>query len=205
MNILLTLHRNMTRAARRPAAAVLAAAAVVLILSWSCKSPTSPSGGEADIVVTSHWDAPVDVFMDGTFKFPLGYKESAEIDNVSRKNHLMEAKSQVTGEVVAQTTLEVTSKTDYTWTIEHRARIDVANSVDETLKIFMDGVFQLDLVEGEDRWLIDVALGEHLLAALKASDGTQVASTTLKVTENKDYSWGISIIKGGRPVVIAGH
>jgi hypothetical protein len=69
----------------------------------------------------------------------------------------------------------------------------------------MDGVFKFDLAEGEDRWLLDVALGEHLLAAFKPSNGTQVASTTIKVSENKDCSWGISIIKGGRPVVIAGH
>jgi hypothetical protein len=195
MNVLQTLHRSVARTARRPALAGLAVAAAVLVLSWSCKSPTSPDGaGEADIVITSHWNEPVDVFMDGTFKFSLGYKETAEIDNVSRKSHLMEAKSQATGEVVAQKTLEVTSKTKYDWIIEHRARINIYNSLDRTLMIFMDGVFQFDLAGGENRYLIDVALGDRFLAAFRKLDGTEVSSITIKVTENKDYEWLIRIL-----------
>jgi hypothetical protein len=205
MKIIQTMHRSLGRAARRPAAAVLTVAAVVLISSWSCKSPTSPSGGEADIIVLSHWSERVDVFMDGAFKFPLGYKESAEIDNVSRITHLLEARSQVTGEVVAQKELEVTENTDYTWTIEHRARINCSNSFGETLKFFMDGVFLFDLADRENRWLIDVALGDHFLAAYKASDGRQAASITIKVTEDTDYRWAISMIEGSFPVVITGR
>ncbi len=203
MNILQTIYRSLTRAARRPAAVLLAAAA--LVFSWSCKSPTSPSGGESDIIVMSHWDVPLDIFMDGAFRFSLGYKEIAEIDNVSLAKHLMEAKSQATGELVAQTTLEVTSKTDYSWLIEHRARINFSHGLSLTLKIFMDGVFLFDLVEGENRWQIDVELGDRFLEAFRAGDGSKVASTTLKVTENKDYSWVISIIAGGGPVVVAGR
>lgn len=205
MKIIQTMHRSMTRAARQPAAAVVTVAAVVLISSWCCKSPTSPSGGEADIIVASLWNDPVDVFMDGAFRFSLGYKESGEIDNVSRSTHLLEARSRVTGEVVAQKELAVSEKTNYTWTIDHRARINCANSFGETLKIFMDGIFQFDLADKENRWLIDVALGNHFLAAYKTSDGKEAASITLKVTENKDYSWTISVIEGGSPVVITGH
>ena len=160
---------------------------------------------EADIIVASLWNDPVDVFMDGAFRFPLGYKESGEIDNVSRSTHLLEARSRVTGEVVAQKELAVSEKTNYTWTIDHRARINCANSFGETLKIFMDGIFQFDLADKENRWLIDVALGNHFLAAYKTSDGKEAASITLKVTENKDYGWAISVIEGGSPVVITGH
>lgn len=195
-------HRYSRRAARRPAAAVLAAVVAILWLSAACKSPTSPSGGEADITVTSHWSDPVDVYMDGVFKFPLNYKESAEIDNVSLEAHQMEAKSQVTGEVVAQTTVEVTETTDYTWTIEHRARINCDNAFGETLRIFMDGIFQFNLANGENRWIIDVPLGDHFLAAYKTSDGQEATSITIKVTMNTDYGWGIHIITGGPPVVI---
>jgi len=203
MRALQTRHRNLTRAGRFPAAAALAVLAVMLIAAWSCKTPTGPEEGESDIMVVSHWEDTVDIFMDGEFKFSLDYKNSAEIDNVSRQNHLMEAKSQASGELVAQKTLEVTTRTDYSWTIEHRARINFAHSLNLTLKIFMDGVFLFDLVERENRWLIGVELGDHLLEAFRASDGAKVASITLKVTENKDYNWGISIIVGGSPVAIA--
>ncbi len=198
-------HRNVRRAARRPAAAILAAVAAIVWLAGGCKSPTSPSGGEADITVLSHWSDPVDVYMDGVFKFPLNYRESAEIDNVSVKAHQMEAKSQVTGEVVAQTTVEVTEKTDYGWTIEHRARINCDNAFGETLRIFMDGIFQFNLADKENRWIIDVPLGDHFLAAYKTSDGQEATSITIKVTANMDYGWGIHIITGGAPVVIAGR
>jgi hypothetical protein len=53
----------------------------------------------------------------------------------------------------------------------------------------MDGNYQFDLVDKENRWIIDVAMGERLLKALKASDNKEVASTTINITENKDYSW----------------
>jgi hypothetical protein len=205
MNAIQTVHRSLTRAGRRRAAAGLAAAAVILISIWSCKSPTSPDGGEADIYVVSHWTDPVDVYMDGVFQFWLSYKNYAEIDNVSKKSHLMEARSQVTGEVVAQKTIEVTSMIDYSWTIEHLARINCANAFGETLKVTMDGVFQFVLADEEDRWIIDVALGEHLLSAFKTSDGKEVAAILVKVTENRDYSWTISMIEGGSPVAITRH
>jgi hypothetical protein len=198
-------HRSLARAGRRPAAAVLAVAAVLLILSWSCKSPTSPENGEADIVVLSRWGDPVDIYMDGVFRFWLSYKSSAEIDNVSRESHLMEARSQVTGEVVARETLEVTAWTDYTWTVDRPARINCRNGFREPLKVFMDGVYQFDLAEREDRWILDVALGEHFLAAFKAADGKEAASITVRVTENDDYSWRIGMIEGGSPVLIAEH
>lgn len=181
-------------------AAALAAAAALMLLTWSCKSPTAPSGGEADITVTSHWDAPVNVYMDGAFRFPLNYKESAEIDNVSLKNHVMEARDQAAGTVVASTTIEVTDKTEYTWTIEHRARINCDSIFGETLHITMDGVFQFDLADKENRWIVNVPLGDHFLVATKTSDGKEAASITFHVTENKDYGWGIHIVTGSTSV-----
>jgi hypothetical protein len=57
-----------------PLPAVLAVAAGLMVLAWGCKSPIAPPGGEADIIVTSHWDSRVDVYMDGVFEFPLNYK-----------------------------------------------------------------------------------------------------------------------------------
>jgi hypothetical protein len=186
-----------------PLPAVLAVAAGLMVLAWGCKSPIAPPGGEADIIVTSHWDSRVDVYMDGVFEFPLNYKESAEIDNVTLKSHDLEARDAVTGEPVASTTIEAKGAADYDWTIEHRARINCGNGTDETLRIFMDGVFQFDLADRENRWIINVPLGSHFLKALRASDGGETASTTINVTENKDYSWGIEILSGGGAVSLS--
>ncbi len=118
----------------------------------------------------------------------------------------MEARSQVTGEVVAQKTLEVTARTDYTWTIERprpdqlpkRLRRDPEilhgrRLTNSTWPIEKTGGFSMS------------RLGNHFLAAFKAADGQEAASITVKVTENNDYSWGIGMIEGGSPVVIAGR
>ena len=115
----------------------------------------------------------------------------------------MEARSQVTGEIVAQKTLELTARTDYTWTIERPSRINCRNAFGESLKIFMDGSYQFDPADREDRWILDVAQGDHFLAAFKAADGKPAASITVKVTENNDYSWRIGMIQGGSPVLMA--
>jgi len=183
--------RSLSRAGRLPSAAVLAAAALLLISAWSCKSPTSPDAGEADIIVSSRWTEPLDIFMDGAFKFTLTYKNTAEIDNVSLERHQMEAKTQATGEIVLQEILEISAKTDYTWTIQHRARINCINAFDVPLKIYMDGVFQFNLASGENRWILEVPLGDRFLAAFRIINGQQAQSATIKVTQNKDYTWGI--------------
>jgi hypothetical protein len=60
-----------------------------------------------------------------------------------------------------------------------------------TLKIYMDNVFQFDIQDGESRWLMDVSKTEHFLKATKASDGKEVASTSITTDENKTYTWSI--------------
>lgn len=186
--------RTLTHAGRSLAAVL--SAAVLLVSAWSCKSPGAPEAGEADIVVVSKWEDPVDVYMDGVFRFWLTYKNSAEIDNVTRESHLMEARSRVNGEPVAQETLDVSSRTDYTWTIEHRARLSCYNTFGETVSVHLDGVHQFDLVQGENRWILNVSLGDHLLTAYRQSDGKQVQSKILKITEHQDYTWTIMVITG---------
>jgi hypothetical protein len=188
-----------TKSTRRPAArravalkATILAAAALMTLAWACHSPVVPTGGEADITVTSHWDVTVNVFMDGVFRFPLTYKNSAELDNVTVATHHMEAQDASTGVVVASTDLAVTDRSEYTWTIEHKARINIQSILPYTLHIYMDGVYQFDIADSENRWIIDVPLGDHFLMATRVSDGNEACSTTMHVTENQDYGWGIN-------------
>jgi hypothetical protein len=67
----------------------------------------------------------------------------------------------------------------------------VINQFGKTLKIYMDGDFQFDLANEEDRWIIDVAHGERFLKAFRASDAQEIASITIHVDENTDYSWTV--------------
>ena len=159
-----------------------------------CKSPTSPNNeGEADIIVHSRVSDVLDVYMDGEFQFSITYKNYKEIDNVSLETHLLEAKIEGTDTVFISESIEVEEETDYTWYMEDPADIDVMNDFGETLRVYMDENYQFDLADEENRWIIDVAWGEHLLKAYRLSDGSQVASTTIKVTEDKDYTWTIAM------------
>jgi len=174
---------------------ILAFAGGLMFLTFGCKSPTSPNGeGEADIIVYSRIEDILDIYMDGALWFSIKYKNSIEIDNVSMGIHELQARNQKTGFIVDSETINVTEKIDYAWTIEDPADINVTNNYGQTLKIYMDDNYLFDLVDEENRWIIDVSHGEHFLKAIRANDGKQVASITLNITEDQDYSWTIKMI-----------
>jgi hypothetical protein len=184
------------KARRSRSAKRLASLITILILPLiTCISPTSPNGqGEADIIVSNEYGETLDIYMDGVFKFSLRHKNTIEIDNVSLEDHELEAKKVGTETVIDSETITVEEKTDYTWTIEDPPDINVTNEYGTTLKIYMDGNYQFDLVDKENRWIIDVSYGERFLEAIRASDGHEAASTTIKVDDNTDYSWTIEKI-----------
>jgi hypothetical protein len=160
-----------------------------------CKSPTSPEGkGEADITVINDSGETVDIYLDGEFKFTLKHKWSIEIDNVSLEQHELEARELNTGKVIDQETLDVEEKIDYSWTVGDPPDIKVINDYGKALAIYMDGDYQFDLAREESRWIIDVAYGERFLKAIDTSTGQEVASTSIKVDNNEDYSWTIEKI-----------
>jgi len=164
---------------------------VILALA-ACKSPTSTdASGEADIIVTNDYGSAVDIYMDGEFKFTIGDKWSIEIDDVEIDEHLLEAKQTGTQTVIVSDTIDVAELTDYAWTVDDPPDIDITNNSDEILKIYLDGMYKFEIGEEEDRWIMDVAFGERLLQAFSAETGLEVASTTIKVEEYKDYAWTI--------------
>jgi hypothetical protein len=173
----------------------LLAMMAVMALSWfGCKSPTSPNGdGEADIVITNDYEegVTVDIYMDGEFRFSMGFKMTIEIDNVSLEEHKLEARDNATGASIDSEKVDVVELTDYYWVVDDPPDIKVANQFGQTLKIYMDGTYQFDLADEEDRWIVDVARGDRFLEAVRTSDGQEIASTTIHVTENTDYSWTV--------------
>jgi len=146
---------------------------------------------EARIIVTNNYDETLDIYMDGVLQFTLADDESDKIRDVTLDEHELEAKRAGTSTVVDDETFDVTSYTDYAWTIDDAPDIDVINNYGVALKIFMDGNYQFEIVNEEDRWIMNVSFGEHFLKAVKASDDREVASTTLNIEYNKDYAWTI--------------
>ena len=160
-----------------------------------CKSNTDTNTDEdtttlqARILVTNTYGQTLEIFMDGTSQLTLTNGNSGTIKNVSVDTHTMEART-ANGTIIDTTTIDVTSLIDYTYAID-RPDIDVTNRWGETLKIYLDDVYQFTIVDDENRWLIAVSLASHFLKATRLSDDTEVASITINVTQNKDYSWTI--------------
>ncbi len=174
----------------------------LVLLGPGCESIFGPKSEEdsgdddsdiARISITNNYNnGALDIFMDGVLQFALAEDEEDKIKGVTLDEHDLEARPTGTSTVIAETTIDVTSYTDYTWTIDDPPDIKITNSFGTTLRIYLDGVYQFDLENEEDRWIIDVSFGDHYLKALKAGDGSEVGSTTIEIEENKDYSWVIS-------------
>ena len=174
----------------------LAGIMVLLALSLpGCKSSTNTNTddttttAQARILVSNTYGQTLEILMDGASQFTLTNGASGTIKEVSVATHTMEARIG-DGTLIDTTTIDVTSLTDYSYTID-RPDINVVNSWGETLRIYMDGVFQFTIVDDENRWLIAVSLASHFLKATRAGDDSEVASITINVTQNKDYSWTI--------------
>ena len=150
---------------------------------------TDDTTEEARIIVDNGYGESLDIYLDGNFQFLIEDENSKKIRDVSLDEHKIEAKLPSTSTVVDSETIDVTTYTDYTWTIDDPPDINVTNNYGKTLRIYMDGNYRFDLVDKENRWIMDVSFGDHFLKALKASDDNEVASITIEVTENKDYSW----------------
>jgi len=180
---------------RRPGLIAVGLATLLALALPSCKSSTSSSsttdttGTQARILVTNTYGKTLEIYMDSTLEFTLANAGTGTIKNVSIDTHAMEGKIPG-GDIIDSTTIDVTSLIDYTYTID-RPDINVTNNFGEPLKIYYDNVYQFDLQDDENRWLINVTLASHFLKALKVSDSTEVASTTLDVVKNSDYAWTI--------------
>ncbi len=161
------------------------------IFGTSETAATEEEGEEARIVVENQFGKTLDIYMDGVYQFTLYHGDDEKIDDVTHDEHDLEAKRKDTSTVVASTEIDVVSDIDYYWVVDDPPDINVTNNYGRTLKIYMDGNYMFDLVDEEDRWIVDVDFGDRFLKAVRSSDDTEVASITIDVTENKDYSWTI--------------
>lgn len=169
--------------------------AVISLVTPNCKSPESPDSGSsvsvATITITNDYGEALDIYLDGILQFMLAHEESKDIEDISLDTHRLEARKVGTDQVVDWYDFEITAVGNYFWIADDPADINVINNSGFQLKIYMDGQYQFDLADEENRWILDVSRGEYLLKADKAEDGTEYASITLEVLQNKNYTWEI--------------
>ncbi len=174
-------------------------AAVLILFFAGCESlfgpkteeSTDEEENEARIIVYNTYGETLDIYMDGKFQFTVEEDDDKKIRDVELDEHDLEAKLAGTGTVVDDETMDVTSYTDYSWTIDDAPDIVITNNYGTALKIYMDGDYQFNLAYKESRWIMDLTKTEHFLKARRVDNDKEVASVTIDVDENKDYAWTI--------------
>jgi len=71
------------------------------------------------------------------------------------------------------------------------ADILVVNDIGQTLDIYLNGSFKYSLPYGHNFEIDNIALGSYKLEAMTEGTNNIMASTTLDVTQYKDYTWYI--------------
>ena len=157
----------------------------------SCKSPASPEDIKATIVVSNECGLEIDVYMNGVFQFSLDFLIYEIIENVTGGVYEIVAKKKDTVEEIANETVIVNADGEYWISILSAASIKIINNYGETLNIYTNGSLQGELSDQESQVFTNVPYGDHVLEAAKSSDNSLVASTTLTVAEEKEYTWTI--------------
>ncbi len=172
-------------------ACILILSFIFVFLMISCKSPNSPENIQANIFVSNECGIAIDVYVNGAFKFSLEFLIYEVVENVSGGTYVIVAKKKDTAEQIATETVNVNASGEYWVSILSAASLNIVNNYGETLNIYTNGSLQGELGDGENQVFTHVPYGEHELEAAKTSDNTLVASTTLNVLEEKEYTWTI--------------
>jgi hypothetical protein len=165
---------------------------IFLCASTGCKSPEDPDAEiSANIFVSNECGLAIDVYMDGVYQFPLEFLYYEVIANVSGGVYEIVAKKKGTEEVIATAMINVTASVEIWVSILYSASLKIANEYGETLNIYTNGSLQGELEDKESQVFDNVPYGEHVLEASTTSDNTLVASITINVVEEKEYTWTI--------------
>jgi hypothetical protein len=163
---------------------------ISLIASFNCKSPEEESLAQID--VSNECGVAIDVFMDGVFQFALDYLGVDTIPDVTLGIHDFMATKKDTDFVVVSESFDIYSGGDLVWTITSPATIKVTNASGQTVSIYANAEYQVDLDDQENITFEDVLYGEYQFDAVRTIDSRLVDSKYINVVENKEYIWLIS-------------
>jgi len=181
------------RLEKMPYAGIIIWLGIFMLASISCKNPTSPDEtSEANIIVKNECGVALDIYMDGNFQFSVEYQDSNTIRNVSLAIHDFVAKKYGTETEIMYLSVEIFNYINYEWTILSSASLSISNEFGETLSIYQDDYFLIDIDSPGVLLIQSILLGKRLMEAKRPSDDTVAASITIDIGENKEYSWTIS-------------
>jgi hypothetical protein len=181
----------------RNSAKILTVAIVIFLgiffyASTGCKSPEDPDVEiSANVTVSNECGLALDIYLNGVFQFSLEFLFYDVINNLQVGVYEITAKIKDTQEVLQSYTVDVFAKEEIWLSILYSASINVVNEYGEPLNIFTNGSNQGELGDKQNQVFTQVPYGDHVLEASKTSDNTLVASVTINVVEEKEYTWTI--------------
>ena len=173
-------------------AAIITMVGLLILTSISCKSPTTPEATEASITITNHCGIAVDILMDGVWQLTIEHLQSSTFSIPTLGVYEYEARKQGTGTVVSSNSADINRYANFVWTVLTSAEISIINNYGETIDIYGDGDLQGSVNDQETGTLQRTPYGEHLLEATKSGETDVIASITLDITENIQYTWTIT-------------
>jgi hypothetical protein len=185
-------HSMNTKKRNKPWISSIVVLLIIFVSSMvSCKSPESPEEVIATIYVSNECGIAIDVYMDGAYQFSVEFLYYDSIQDLPAGTYEIVAKEKDTEEVLHTETIDIDASGDYWVNVLYDASIKIINEYGEALYIYTNGSLQGELGDGKSQVFTNVPFGEHALEASKASDNTFVASTTINVEEEKEYTWTI--------------
>ena len=116
---------------------------------------------QANLVIDNQCGVRVDVFIDGVYKLSLDYQANNEIENIELGVHVLSAQVAGTQNVVATVTFNIAAYNDYLWAIETAASIIISNLYGESLSIYADGGYVVELADQQTETIPNVPYGDH--------------------------------------------
>jgi hypothetical protein len=183
---------RMSSRRRTTGAAALSVLAAVLGLSLGgCKHATTETLASSITIVNS-CGAEIDVYMDGALKSTVAVDGQGSIADVPTGSRLLEAKKKGTADLVYSQTLTITAGTNTTFTVSGQAVLRITNNFPDILKIYANATYTGDIGPGLTQSISRVKFGTYAMLAFKRADLTEVASTTIEVTQVQTYDWVIN-------------
>jgi len=169
----------------------IAALSALLLISFSgCKNNNGPD--KASIIVMNGCGAAIDFYLDEAFKVTVDVDASSTIEDVDQGSRTLKAIKTGAGILVAQETYEIYDGYDFNWTVDGPSTILVTNQFGETLLVYAGTKFLGELLDRQSQNVTEVPFGLLTLNAVRRGEATIVATTTLDITEAKEYEWTIA-------------
>ncbi len=167
----------------------------LLLTAAGCKHGTSATNTNSNIYISNDCGATVRIYLDGALEATTDSGDNSTIANVAEGDHLFEVKMATSETIILSKTLDIEPDSTNTITIYGAATIRVTNNYPEIVHIYDaddDDNFIGDVGVNVSLIIPHITFGTHNYTAARMSDGAEVSTVTVVVTDVAEYLWTIN-------------